>query len=207
MFEQTITSEAELRELMGWPTELVQRKVLPALDEHCRNFIAHSPFVLVSTANAAGECDVSPRGDLPGSVLVLDSKRLVIAERPGNRRMDTLRNILSNPHIGLLFLLPGMGETLRVNGEAVLTQDPALLEQLIVKGKRPQLAIGVTVNECYLHCAKAFRRSGLWEPERWPDRTNLPTAGTIFLDHMQIKDQTAADLDCSLEEAYTQRLY
>src|SRR5688572_5290298 len=125
-FNDIVTSEAELREILGAPRDLVLRKQLPALDVHCRAFIALSPFLLISSANAAGECDVSPRGDAPGSVLVLDDRRLVIPDRPGNRRIDTLRNIIANPQVGLLFLIPGVEETLRVNGRAYVSRDEAL---------------------------------------------------------------------------------
>ena len=136
-FKQQITTEDELRQLMGYPGELVRHKVIDHLDEHCRHFIGLSPYLLMSTADAHGECDVSPRGDAPGFVLVIDEKHLVIPERPGNRCMDSLRNILSNPHVGLIFLIPGLGETLRVNGTACILRDEFLLCQMEVNGQRP----------------------------------------------------------------------
>src|SRR5579875_182621 len=126
---------------MGHPSELVRHKVIDHLDEHCRNFISLSPYALISTANAHGECDVSPRGDAPGFVLVIDEKHLVIPERPGNRRMDSLPNILSNPHVGLIFLIPGLEETLRVNGEACVLRDDSVLSQMEVNGRRPLVGI------------------------------------------------------------------
>ncbi len=206
VFNDIVASEAELREILGAPSDLVLRKQLPALDAHCRAFIALSPFLLISSANAAGECDVSPRGDAPGSVLVLDDRRLVIPDRPGNRRIDTLRNIIANPQVGLLFLIPGVEETLRVNGRAYVSRDEALLERAVARGKRPSLVIGVEVRECFLHCAKAFRRSGLWDSTRWPERSALPTLGQILVDQLQLQT-TAEALDCDIEEGYATRLY
>lgn len=206
-FAEPITSETTLREILGTPSEIVRRKQLPRLDEHCRAFIAHAPFVLVSTADAAGNCDVSPRGDAPGFVLVLDDQRLVIPERPGNRRTDTLRNILANPHVGLLFVIPGRGETLRLNGRATLFRDPAILAQMAVGEKVPLIAIGVEVEEAYLHCAKAFLRSHLWEPDRWPDLAGLASAGQMLESQLRMPDKTAAEIDRLLEEGYRTRLY
>jgi uncharacterized protein len=206
LFNDVVTSEDELRLLLGMPSELVLRKQLPALDPHSRAFIALSPFVLISTANATGECGVSPRGDAPGAVLVLDDRRLVIPDRPGNRRIDTLRNIVANPQVGLLFLIPGVEETLRVNGRAYLTRDEALLERTAAQGKRPKLAIGVEVRECFLHCAKAFRRSRLWDSTCWPERSALPTLGQMLIDQLQLQ-VTAEALDCDIEEGYATRLY
>ncbi len=146
-FRDIVTSEAALRELLGEPSDLVIRKQLAALDRHSRAFIALSPFVLVGTAGADGACDVSPRGDAPGFVLTLDEKTLVIPERPGNRRADTLRNILQTGAVGLLFVIPGVEETLRVNGRACLVRDAAILERLAARGKQPPIAIGVEVDE------------------------------------------------------------
>lgn len=206
-FTDTVTSEEELRGLLGTPSDLVIRKQLAALDRHCRAFIALSPFVLIGTTDATGACDVSPRGDAPGFVLVPDEKTLVIPERPGNRRADTLRNILQTGAVGLLFIIPGVEETLRVNGRACLTRDAALLERTAARGKQPPLAIGVTVDECFLHCAKAFKRSGLWEAEQWPERGALPSLAQMIVDQVRPPDTTVADLERALAESYTKRLY
>lgn len=208
-FQQPITSLAELRGLLGEPVELAVRKELTALDEHCRTFIAQSPFVfvLVGTAGASGRMDVSPRGDGPGFALVLDEHTLVIPDRPGNRRVDSLRNILENPRVGLLFVIPGCHETLRVNGRAQLIRDPDVLARLTAQGKVPVLALAVHVEEAFLQCGKALRRSRLWQPESWPDRSVLPSPGTIFADHAKLTDTTAQELDCAIEEAYLTRLY
>ena len=176
-FSTVITTEAELRALMGEPSELSLRKQQSALDVHCRAFIGLAPFLLVGTVGIDGLCDVSPRGDAPGFVQVLDEQTLVIPERPGNRRIDTLRNIIQTGSVGLLFMVPGMEETLRVNGRAQLVRDADLLERMAVQGKPPLLAIGVTVEECFLQCAKALKRSHLWQPEAWPACNALTFAG------------------------------
>ncbi|MFF3437962.1 pyridoxamine 5'-phosphate oxidase family protein [Streptosporangium sp. NPDC002721] len=184
---RTVTTEAELREIAKEPPRTLWDKDIARIDEHARTIIAHSPFVLLATSNSEGTCDVSPRGDPAGSVLVLDDHRLVLADRPGNHRLDSLRNVLHNPHVGLLFIVPGMNETLRVNGRATLVSDAPFFDDLTVQGKRPRLAVLVEVEELYMHCAKAFLRSSLWEPETWPDRKSLPTLGRITKDQMGLK--------------------
>lgn len=206
-FADVVTSEEQLREIVGAPSDLVLRKQLPALDDHCRAFIAHAPFLLVGTANARGMCDVSPRGDAPGFVHVLDDRTLLVPDRPGNRRLDTLRNILENPRVGLLFVIPGVEETLRVNGSARIVRDEALLESMMVQGKRPLLALAVDVEEAFLHCAKAFKRSHLWQPDRWPDRSVLPSLGRMLIDQVKPNDTTVAELEGQIEESYQKRLY
>jgi len=160
MFKNLVTSEQELRDMFGFPSDRAVLKEQSVLDEHSRAFIARSPFLLMATSNSAGRCDVSPKGDAPGFVLVVDDTHLVIPDRPGNKRFDGLRNLLENPHVGLIFIVPGREETLRVNGRACIVKDEAVLAPLAVKGKQPPLGIGVEVEECYLHCAKAFKRSG-----------------------------------------------
>jgi PPOX class probable FMN-dependent enzyme len=206
-FTDLVTSEAELRELLGEPRELVIKKQLPALDHHCRAFIARSPFLLLGTANEDGDCDISPRGDAPGSVLVLDDRTLVIADRPGNRRIDSLRNIVQNGGVGLLFMVPGVEETLRVNGRASIVRDADLLARLEAREKVPTLAIVVTVEEAFLHCAKALKRSQLWDAATWPERTALPTLAQIIHDQVPMPDVTVEELDASFEEGYRKRLY
>jgi uncharacterized protein len=206
-FNATIDTEAALRQIIGTPSDLVIRKVQPALDQHARTFLAQSPFMLIGTSNAHGQLDVSPRGDRPGFVIPLDDQTLVIPDRPGNRRVDTLSNIVANPQVGLLFLIPGIEETLRINGRAVIAQDAALLDRTAVEGKRPLLVIGVEVQEVFFHCAKAFRRSKLWDAAHWPQRSDVPTLGTILKDQMQISQATAAEIDCDLEESYARTMY
>ncbi len=206
-FTDCITSEAELRALLGEPSDLVLRKQLAALDHHCRAFLALSPFVLVGTTNAQGQCDVSPRGDAPGFVLALDDHTLVIPDRPGNRRIDSLRNIISHGGIGLLFMIPGVEETLRVNGRACIVRDAALLLRLEAQGKVPKLAIAVDVEEAFLQCAKALKRSRLWDAATWPERAALPTLAQILHDQVPTEGVTVEALHAAFEESYRERLY
>ena len=202
MFRDLITDEKDLRALLGSPSEVALKKQIPRLDEHCRAFIAHAPFVALATADGAGRCDVSPKGDPAGFVRVIDDTHLVVPDRPGNKRLDGLRNILANPHVALLFLVPERGETLRVNGRACITRDPDLLGTMAVDGKVPSLAIGVEVEEVFLHCAKAFKRSGLWEPARWPDISGLVSSAKIFHDQVKIPGMTLEDYERRLATGY-----
>ena len=207
-FRSSVTTEAELRTLIGGdPSALAVAKEQRTLDVHCRNFIARSPFVLVATANAAGQCDVSPKGDGPGFVLVLDEGRLLIPDRPGNKRLDGMRNLLQNPHVGLIFLIPGVEETLRVNGRGAIVRDDELLARCAVRGKVPTLGIGVEVQEAFIHCAKAFKRSGLWEPARWPALDGLASPARMLFDHTRPPGTTVEELDRLLQDGYRQRLY
>lgn len=206
-FKDKVESEEELRSIIGYPSELVRRKVITYIDQHCKDFISRSPFLVISTSDVAGYCDASPRGDMAGFALVLDDKHIVIPERPGNKRSDTLRNILVNPKAGLLFLIPGLGETLRVNGKAALVKDAHLLERMAVNGKKPLLGICVEVEECFIHCAKAIIRSGLWKPESWSDRESLPNAAKILAEHVKIPGATAEKIESSLTEDYKTELY
>lgn len=198
------TPEA-LRAAYGEPSDLVRRKALDRLDRHCRALIEASPFLVIGTADAQGRQDVSPRGDPPGFVAVLDEHRLLIPDRPGNKRLDSLANVLENPRVGLLFMIPGMNETLRVNGRGSIVTDPELLEPLAVQGKAPPSALLVEVEEAFLHCAKAFLRSKLWDPEAQVDRKRFPTLGRMIAD--QIADVDAEAADQRIEEAYREKLY
>jgi uncharacterized protein len=206
-FADTVTDLAELRALVGEPSELARKKQIDRLDAHCREFIAHAPFLLLGTADAAGRCDVSPKGDAPGFVHVIDEHHLAIPDRPGNKRLDGMRNILENPHVGLIFLVPGRGETLRVNGRAAITRDEMLLASMEVGGKRPLLAIGVEVEEVFMHCAKAFKRSSLWQPEQWPDISRMATAACVLFDQARPDGKTLADIERVLDFSYTKTLY
>lgn len=202
-----IGSFNELRDLVGEPSELAKRKVITYIDEHCQNFLAHSPFLILSTADSNGYSDASPRGDAPGFVLVLDQKRIVIPERPGNKRMDSLKNILSNPCVGLLFLIPGMPETLRVNGKASLTLEPIVLEKMAAGGKKPILGIEVEVEECFIQCGKALKRSGLWNPDSWVEKLSLPSGAEILAAHSRLPGTSVAEIEARLEDGYKNRLY
>ena len=188
------------------PTAGSIRKELNKLDGHCRSFIARSPFVLIGSSDGKGNADVTPKGDKPGFAAVLDDNTIAIPDRPGNNRLDTLANIIVNPAVGLLFLIPGMNETLRVNGDAGITVDAALRERLAVEGKPPQSVIVVTVRAAYMHCAKAFMRSELWKPESWPDRNTMPTLGQILRDQLALAE-TAEQQDRRLDDAYKQTMW
>jgi uncharacterized protein len=179
-----------LRELMGTPSERAVRKQLSALDAHCIEFISRSPFALLGTSNREGRCDVSPKGDHPGFALVLDHQTLVIPDRPGNRRIDSLQNILDNPHVGLLFLIPGMAETLRVNGSACLVRDAGLLDRMAVDGKKPLLGIEVHVDEAFLHCARSFLRAKLWDPSTFMHRAEMPSLARMIANQTRPVDRT-----------------
>jgi uncharacterized protein len=206
-FRKPVTSEAELRTLIGEPSALALAKERATLDVHCREFIARSPFLLLATSGATGQCDVSPKGDAPGFVLVLDERRLLIPDRPGNKRLDGMRNLLQNPHVGLIFLVPGVEETLRVNGRAWIVRDEDLLARCEARGKVPALGIGVEAEEAFIHCAKAFKRAGLWEPARWPALDGLASPAEMLYDHTRPPGATVADVERALQESYTRRLY
>ncbi|WP_103110388.1 pyridoxamine 5'-phosphate oxidase family protein [Brevibacillus reuszeri] len=207
IFREVISSESELREMYGEPSKLVQNKAIAQMDSHVRNFIAQAPFLIIATADAEGKCDASPRGDAPGFVHIIDDNHLVIPERPGNKRMDSISNILSNPQIGLIFMIPTLEETLRINGRACIIRDAELLEKMAVKGKVPSIGIGVQVEECFMHCAKAFMRSGLWKPESWPEAGTTPNVSQILADHVKLPGVTAKEVAEGLEDSYKNRLY
>ena len=167
----------ELRALYAQPGERALLKQLPRLDRHCRRFIGLSPFLVISTSGADGRLDASPRGGAPGFVKATPEGDLLIPDSPGNNRLDSLQNILANPEVGLLFLIPGFDETLRVNGRAVLSRDDADLDACRDERRMPKVAIRVAVHEAYIHCAKAFMRSRLWDPDALADRSLMPTIG------------------------------
>ena len=210
----TISSEVVLRELIGEAEGLAVKKSLTRLDRYCRQFIGLSPFLAIGSQSADGKGDVSPRGDLPGFVQVLDDRTLAVPDRPGNNRLDTLTNILANPSVGLLFLIPGFEDTLRVNGKARLSRDPALLARMAVNNRAPKLAIVIEVEEAFLHCAKAFKRSRLWDPAAQVDRKVMPTLGRIILEQAaEVERRKAPDesvmqaVDEELEEDYRTQLF
>jgi len=176
---ETIATEEALRALIPEPTELVASKLATRLNALTRQFIERSPFLLLATSDAEGHVDVSPRGDPSGFVRILDDVTLLLPERPGNRIADSLRNVLQNPRVGLLFVVPGVGETFRVNGRATLITDQTLLGPCTVEGKAPKLGILIDIECAFTHCSKAFLRSQLWDATRFLDRTDLPTNGAI----------------------------
>ena len=206
-FSDRVMLGEELTSIIGTPSAIAVRKELKTLDEHMRRFIAHAPFVVISTHAADGRCDASPRGDAAGFVQVVDDRTLLIPDRPGNRRVDSFRNILETGRIGLLFLVPGSGETLRVNGRAAIIRDEAWLTPLSAQGKRPLLAVAVDVEECYLQCAKALIRSALWEPHERPALQSLPCAAEMLCDQVQLPDYDIAKMQTLLDGAYKNNLY
>jgi PPOX class probable FMN-dependent enzyme len=199
-----IETETQLRDLIGTPAEVVCSKITDRLNPLTRQYVDRSPLVCVATSDAEGHCDLSPRGDPAGFVRVLDERTLLLPERPGNRIADTLRNILVNPHVGLLFLVPGVTETFRVNGRASLTTDPELLAPCAVEGKVPKLGILVTVDEAYTQCSKALLRSNVWDVDRFLTPADMPTNGEI---HRAIRggDFDAAAYDAERAERYARR--
>ncbi len=206
-FKQTITSLDELLALHDEVSAVPRNKQRSSLDAHCREFIAASPMLLLATASVAGWCDVTPRGDAPGFVQVLSDTLLAIPERNGNNRLDSARNILENSQVGLIFLIPGVLETLRVNGRARLVQDKSLLESFAVNGKPPKFAIVVDTEEVYLQCGKAFKRSNLWQPETWTVAKTLTARGIMLADHASSAGINQHDMQDLLETAYEERLY
>ncbi len=200
-----ITTEAELRELLGEPKGRSVTKERTRLHEMDRLWLSRSPFCLIATSDAEGNCDVSPKGDPPGFVHVIDDTTIAIPERPGNRRADGYKNILSNPHLGTVFLIPGRGETLRINGRAHLVSDAPYFDDMVVKGHRPVLAIVVEIDQIFFHCAKAFLRSELWQPASWePDM--LPSHAKI-VKSVQVTPETVEELEEYYGSGYLKGLY
>ena len=200
-----ITTAAELRQLIGDPLPRVAAKDRSSLDAYDKEWLAHSPFCLVATSHSDGTLDVSPKGDPPGFTRVLDDTTIAIPERPGNRRADGFRNILSNPHIGLIYIVPGRTDTLRINGAAALVRDAPFFDQMTVKGHRPVLAIVVRVEQVFFHCAKAFLRSELWQPSTW-NPSALPSRAEIA-QRLERPDETLADLERYYGPQYADGLY
>lgn len=208
--EFAIRDEQSLRSLFREIPPLALHKCREVLDQHAREFISRSPFLCLGTQDLEGCADVSPRGDPAGFVKVLDQRTLAIPDRPGNNRLDSLTNILANPSVGLLFIVPGFDDTLRVNGKAILSRDPDLLRHMSVRDRIPGLAIVVEVKEVFMHCAKAFRRSGLWDPEQFQDRGDMPSLSQIILDQTTGAPEDEDEMrkiDEQLEKAYRKSLY
>lgn len=200
-----ITSPAELRELLGEPMPRAVTKERVRLHEIDREWLANSPFCLVATSGADGSCDVSPKGDPPGFTLVLDDTTIVVPERPGNRRADGYLNILANPHVGLIYFIPGRNDTLRINGRARLVSDAPFFDQLVVKGHRPVLALVVEIEQIFFHCAKAFLRSGLWKPETWHPEA-LPSHAQL-VKRVQDIPESLEELENYYGPQYLSKLY
>ena len=206
-FTDVITEESELREIFGWPTERALNKQLDRLDQHCRAIIAKSPFLLLGTSDVSGRCDVSPKGDYPGFVRVLDNTTVAIPDLPGNNRLDTLTNMMVNPQVGLIFMIPGMNETLRINGTVRLVRDADLLESMAYQGKLPKLAIVVDVQEVFTHCPKAFVRSKLWTEEYRIERSELPSFAEILRDHVGMVECDVEQLQREIDQRVATTLH
>jgi hypothetical protein len=202
--EHAISSLDQLREVYPPPKQRTIDKEIDHLDEHCRRFLSLSPFAVICSAAADGRCDASPKGGPPGFVRMLDEHRLLIPDATGNRRLDGFQNMIENPRVGIVFMIPGMGETLRVSGRVELTSDPELLDGLQTGGHAAKLALLVHAEEVFLHCAKALIRSRLWDRETWPADQELPSAAEILSDHMGVGDVQA--YAAALEEGYKTRL-
>ena len=202
---QVVSTEAQLRALIGEPAALTCAKISDHLNAMTRLFVERSPFVCIATSDAAGHCDLSPRGDAAGFVLILDERTLLLPERPGNRLADSLRNLLANPRVGLLFVVPGVTDTFRVNGRATITTDADLLAPCAVEGKVPLLGILVDIDEAYTQCSKALLRSHLWDPHRFTDPGTMPTGGQV---HRAIQGEAfdAEQYDQERAERYHRRV-
>ncbi len=192
-----VRDKEELRRLYGEPVDLVKRKVLARLDGHCARFIALSPLVFIATAETDGRCDVSAHGDAPGFVKLLDDRHLAVPDRPGNNRLDALSNIVENGHAGLVFVIPGRDETLRVNGSAAVVVAPDLLAGMAVGSKRPRAAILIEIEEAFLHCGLAFRRGIIWDPARFLTAGALPGFAAMLADHTRPDQMEQAMIDQS----------
>ncbi|MCX7286651.1 MAG: pyridoxamine 5'-phosphate oxidase family protein [Rhodobacterales bacterium] len=208
--EHAVATEGALRSLYPATHTLAAIKSLPTLDAHAQDFIRRAPFLCIGTQGLQGGADVSPRGDPPGFVKVLDTHTLAIPDRPGNNRLDTMSNILANPTVGLLFIIPGFDDTLRINGQASLSTDPRLLQLMAINDREPTLAILVRVTEVFLHCAKAFRRSRLWDPAQFQNRRDMPSLMAMILDQTTGIPSDQAEMtriDAGLEEDYRTSMY
>jgi PPOX class probable FMN-dependent enzyme len=208
--DHIVRTEADLRALFSPTHDLALKKCQARLGVHAQTFIRRSPFVCIGTQSPDGRADVSPRGDPAGFVEILDAQTIALPDRPGNNRLDTLSNIVANPAVGLIFMIPGFDDTLRLNGRATLSTDPQLLGRMAVGGSVPKLAIVVAIDEVFLHCAKAFRRSHLWDPAHHQDRREMPSLMKFILDEIgdAPEDEDAMrKLDEGLEQAYQTSMY
>lgn len=193
-WQEIINTESDIRRILGEPTQSQQTKCIDHIDKHCRAWIERSPFVVVCSADASGAMDVSPKGDPPGFVRVLDDRTLIVPDRRGNRRADTFLNVLQNPNVALIFLMPRRGETLRVSGKARIVRDDVLLAGMVMGGKKPDLALEITVSQAMFHCGKSMIRSKLWNPEQWPAIEGLPSYAQALADQ-SITSETIEEME------------
>jgi PPOX class probable FMN-dependent enzyme len=202
-----IDDESALRGRYDAPMELALLKQLDRLDDHCRNFLAHSPFAVIASTRAGHGTDVSPRGDAPGFVRVLDDRTIAIPDRPGNNRLDTMSNIVADAEVGLLFFIPGIDETLRVNGTARLSTAPELLAAAAVNGREPRMIILVTVREAFLHCGKALKRSKLWHDDYRVAKRDFPSLGRMIVEQTKPARVTVEQAEAVVADGYANNLY
>lgn len=203
---KTISTLEELRDHYGEPSERSLKKQMTRLDRHARAFLEKSPFVLIGSSSPGRLPDVSPKGDAPGFVVVIDDRTIAIPDRPGNKRLDTYENVIADPAVGLLFLIPGMDETLRINGRATISIDDDLLEQTFCQGRKALSALVVSVEEVYLHCPKAFMRSKLWDAASFIERGAMPSMGAMLKDQIGLAE-SAADLDGEMAARHRATMY
>ncbi|MEO4042978.1 pyridoxamine 5'-phosphate oxidase family protein [Hoeflea sp. CAU 1731] len=201
-----VETREELRSVYREAKGRAVLKELKKLDPHAKGFLSRSPFLVMGTQDAEGNADTTPRGDKPGFVKVLDDTTIAIPDRPGNNRLDTWENVINNPAVGLIFLIPGMNETLRVNGTGRLTVDDDLRHAFAVEGRPALSVLVVEIKAVYMHCAKAFMRSQLWQPDTWPDRSEMPTLGQIMSDQLALA-QSGEELDENLAEGYRKSMW
>jgi uncharacterized protein len=205
MFNEVLENESEIENILGQPNSRVLAKVTNRLDDLSREFIAASPFLVIASSDSGGHVDCSPKGDPSGFVHVIDDQTLAIPERPGNRRADTFRNVLQNPKVGLIFIVPGKGETLRISGKAQIVRDLWLREKMAHKGKVPELALVVTVEEVFAHCTKCMVRSALWDPASWKTVERF-TIGSAMVAHGKL-DLTVEEMQAIADERVRTSLY
>lgn len=205
-FSEIITTIEQLREVMGYPSHRVTDIAIPKLDKHCRAFIAKSPLVFIASSDASGNMDISPKGDPPGFVQILDDKTLAIPDRPANRRADTFQNILENPQVGLFFLVPGKGATLRISGTAIIVRDKPLRESMAINGKIPDFALIVNIKEAFFHCAKCMLRSKIWQSEQWQSTDDLPSLAQTMVDAANLQE-SVEEIELLIKEDEREGLY
>ncbi len=202
-----LRSEADLRTLYAEPSPRSRDKQIAHIDDHCRDFIARAPLIVMATSGPDGSLDVSPKGGPPGFVRVLDHNTIAFGDLAGNNRLDSLTNLVAASGIGLLFMIPGLDETLRVNGRARITTDPSVLDACELDNVRPRTALVIDVEEAFIHCAKAFKRAQAWQPSAWPDRSGMPSIGSMLRDHANMTEVSGEDIDKALEASYGRTLW
>lgn len=205
-FEEVVTTPGRLRQIVSYPSQAIADKVIDHIDDVCRRFIAASPFAVIATRGADGLIDVSPKGDPAGFVAVLDEKTLAIPDRPGNKHVDSFENILMNPEIGMIFLVPGYGYTLRISGTGSIVRDGKLQERLAVDGKPPHLVLIMTVRQAFMRCAKCIARSKLWQSAEWPNTGSVPSLAEAMVVHGKLS-RSVSEQQARIDADFETRMY